>query len=43
MKQVRLDIDLISCELYDLLLKEFRLQGGNGTYTDWELIAVKEE
>ena len=40
MKTLRLDIDLISDELYSLLLKEFKEQNpdhANDNLTDWEL------
>ena len=38
--KVRLDIDLISEELYNLLLEEFKKQFGDvGTFEEWELTA----
>ena len=44
LERVRLDIDLIPKELYQLLLKEFRDQlGEEYYYFDWEISAEKEE
>lgn len=40
---IKVDIDLISEECYNFLLKEFRYQFGEGYYTDWEITAVREE
>ena len=45
-KQIKLDIDLIPQDLYDLLLKEFRKQNNlsdNDTITDWEISAELEQ
>ena len=43
MKKVRLNIDDISEELYDMLLAEFRKQFGREfDYTEWNLNALKE-
>lgn len=43
MEKVRLDIDMISEELYDQILSEFRQQFGKEFYyTEWEFLAVKE-
>ena len=43
MEHVRLDIDIISDELYDLILAEFRKQYGKDfDYTEWDFIALKE-
>jgi len=39
---VRLDIDDIPPELYDMLLDEFKRQHGEGDYIAWKVIARKE-
>ena len=40
---VSLDIDLITDELYDAILKEFKIQHGEGFYVDWVITATKEK
>ena len=39
---VILDIDELPNNLYEMLLKEFRFQHGNGTFTNWKITADKE-
>jgi len=41
--RVRLDIDLISEELYQVLLAEFTRTFGEGYYDNWVITADKEE
>ena len=43
MKKVRLDIDTIPDTLYYALLNEFKKQGGNGEYGEWNITAEKSE
>jgi hypothetical protein len=44
-KKIRLDIDLISDELYQMLLKEFREQHpeiGDACIDEWEITGIVE-
>lgn len=44
-KKIRLDIDLISEELYQMILEEFQEQHpeiGDATIDDWEITAIAE-
>jgi hypothetical protein len=41
--KVEIDIHRISDELYDLLLKEFRKQFGEGYYDEWIITAEKQD
>jgi len=42
MRKVKLDIDLISEDLYDELLGAFKEQYGDDIYENWEITAQKE-
>jgi hypothetical protein len=42
MKRIYIDVNEIPDELYEMLLNEFKRQGGNGSYYEWSLSAVKE-